>query len=262
MRVPLVLNRRTGTAPVLVHAPGTDRESPWWLPIRRRVFEEPGRHEVPPGLALLTYNSGHPNEILSRRGHGLGWFERSLEQAGLPYVVLGQGLRSEWRNRLKLELTLDFLRRTAAQMVLGADSSDVLLVGDPARLVARLSTTPDRVLFNAEKRPWPREAREVFRFERTVARGPFRYLNSGLWLGRREPLIAAFECAARWAGRLTAKPDSDQICWKYAYRELYPAIEVDTTCSVFQCLNDVGPELEVAGVRWPRLSWLTGRLPQ
>lgn len=259
---PRIVNRVHRTLPAIVHAPGTSDESPWWPSIRRRVMAGTSRFDLPTGLAIITWNSGSPNAIVSRRGHPLGTFERSLDHRGLPYTVLGRDRGSEWTNRMKLDLTLEFLAGTQAELILGADSSDVLLILPPAVIVARFNQQPAPVLFNAEKNPWPREAAPIFPFERMVAPRPFHYLNSGLWIGRRQALIEAFTEARRWADRLTAKPDSDQICWKYAYRELHPQVGIDARCAVFQCLNQVRTEIEVDGLRWPRLSWLTGRRPE
>jgi hypothetical protein len=259
---PFVTNRIYRSRPLAVHAPGTERESPWWAPIRTRLFNRAARYHLPDGVAIVTFNSGGANSILERRGHTLGWFERSLDHLGLAYTVLGTGIGTRWANRMKLDLALGFLAGTRAEIVLGGDSSDVLLIGDPGTLVERFRRQGAAVLFNAETRAWPREAREVTSFEHRVAKRPFRYLNSGLWIGRRAALIEAFTAARRWADRLSVKPDSDQICWKYAYRDLHPVVQIDDRCALFQCLNDVGRGLELADRRWPRLAWLTGRRPQ
>jgi hypothetical protein len=249
---PLVYNRAHRTTPGLVHAPGKLEESPWWNPVKQAVFATNAGYGGCESLAIVTWNSGAPDPILSVRGHTLGWFERSLAHFGVPHVVLGGDIGAAWNNRMKLDLTIEFLARSNREFVLGGDSSDVLLVADPRTMVDACRRHGARVLFNAEKHQWPREARETARFERRVSRGPFRYLNSGLWIGRREDCLRAFQSARRWADQLTAHLRSDQICWKYAYRELYPAIQVDWQCRVFQNLNRVDREIEVRGQSLPR----------
>jgi hypothetical protein len=258
----VVHNRIYDTWPAAVHAPGKLEQSPWWEPIRRRVFAAPTPKSSAATLAIVTWNSGAANPLFVRSGHTLGWFERSVARWGLPCTVLGRELGAAWSNRMKLDLTLEFLTTTSADVVLGADSSDALLIADPAVLVDRFAQQPAGVLFNAEINPWPPETEEIARFEAQAAPAPFCHLNAGLWIGRRAALLEGFMAARRWADRITARPRSDQICWKHAYRELHPLIQIDARCTLFQCLNQVREEIDVEGRRWPRLSWLTRRLPQ
>jgi hypothetical protein len=253
---PLVRNRLYGTAPGLVHAPGRLDESPWWSHLARRVSAASHRYHDCAGLEIVTWNSGSPNAVLAVRGHGLGLLEQSLDRLGVGYAVLGAGTGSRWTNRMKLELTLEHLGRSTAEFVLGADSSDALLVAEPASVLRAFLDHSAPVLFNAEKNPWPRELKDIARFERQVAPRPFRHLNSGLWIGKRAALIEAFRAATRWAARLGTHPASDQVCWKHAYRELYPTLQVDARCACFQTLNLVRREIQVDGRSWPRLPWL------
>ncbi|MGE0551878.1 MAG: glycosyltransferase domain-containing protein [Gemmatimonadales bacterium] len=255
---PLIRNRRHGTTPGLVHAPGRAGESPWWPRIEERVLSASHRYRPRDGLEIVTWNSGRPNSILSVRGHRLGTLEASLDRFGIPYTVLGGSVGDRWTNRMKLELTLDHLRRSAAELILGADSADVLLVDDPGRIVDAFAGQPARVLFNAEKNPWPRQLADVASFERQVAPAPFRHLNSGLWIGYREALIEAFGHALAAAGS-SEVPGSDQACWKQVYRERYPAIQVDARCRCFQTLNLVRREIVVDGERWPLFAWARPR---
>jgi hypothetical protein len=255
--LPLLHNRIHQTNPILVHAPGKLEESPWWEAVKQRVFENRRVAQGTNELAIITWNSGAPNRTLAVRGHTLGWFERSLDHSAVSYTVLGGDVGTGWTNRLKLDLTLDFLGRTTAQFILGGDSSDVLLVGDPARALAEFLRQDAGVLFNAEKNPWPKQLADVKRFERRVALAPFYHLNAGLWIGRREALIRAFTTAKRWAGQVEGEGwrASEQVCWKLAYRELYPEVQVDDRCRIFQTLIGVRREVTIAGQRWPLFPW-------
>jgi hypothetical protein len=238
----------------LVHAPGKLHESPWWEPVQTAVFGSTATYISPPSLGIVTWNSGAPDSILSVRGHTLGWFERSVAHIGLEATVLGGDIGSAWTNRHKLDLTIDFLSHTTHRYVLGADSSDALLVGDPHAMLERYLRLGAPMLFNAEKNFWPPELGDLRAFEDRIGRGPFRYLNSGAWLGRREACLEAFRAAKRWAERLAERPTSDQICWKHAYRELHPMIAVDDGCAVFQNLNRVRREIRVQGQSLPLLT--------
>jgi hypothetical protein len=253
---PLVRNLKHQTFPALVHAPGRLRESPWWRPIERRVLAARHRYSPCPELSLVTWNSGGFGAGFEGRGHRLGRFERSVELRGLPVSVLGGGIGSAWTNRMKLDLTIAFLERSAAELVLGADSADALLVGDPAAIVAAYCRQESAVLFNAEINPWPPELAEIAEFERRVAPAPFCHLNAGAWIGRRDAVLEAFRAARRWSERSPIRPRSDQACWKQVYRELHPMIGIDARCEAFQTLNGVRREIEVDGSASPRLAGL------
>jgi hypothetical protein len=244
---PLVYNRVYATYPGVVHAPGRLKESPRWERLKQAVFATQRSYGECESLAIITWNSGAPDPTLSVRGHTLGWFERSLAHFGVPCVVLGSDIGGAWNNRMKLDLTIEFLAQSTREFVLGGDSSDVLLVADPRSILAAYRHQDVKVLFNAEKNDWPRDDATIKQFEHRVNRGPFRYLNAGLWIGRREDCLRAFQVARRWADRLTAHPKSEQFCWKYAYRELYPDVQADWRCAVFQCLNQVRGEISVRG---------------
>ncbi len=251
----MVENRLYGTRPIAVHAPGRLEESPWWETVKDRVFGNRLTIQRPESLAILTWNSGAVNPTLGVRGHTLGWFERSLDHVGISYTVLGNGIGATWTNRLKLDLTLDFLEQTRSEYVLGADSSDALLVGDPGLAIAELQRRGAEVIFNAEKNCWPAKLTEIRSFERRVAGAPFRYLNSGLFVGTRLGLLRAFESARKWGHGLEGWPGSDQVCWKHTYRDLHPAVCVDDQCRIFQTLNRVRREIAVAGRGWSILGW-------
>jgi hypothetical protein len=257
---PLVYNRVHRTCPALVHAPGKLEESPWWNALKEEVFSTRDTYSECESLAIVTWNSGAPNQFTTARGHSLGWFERSLAHFGVQYTVLGSGIGDRWINRMKMDLTIEFLANSDRELVLGADSSDVLLVADPRRIVEAYRQQEAEVLFNAEKKSWPPELKEMRRFERRVTRGPFRFFNSGVWIGRREACLRAFSAAKRWAEQLKVRPNSDQICWKHAYQELYPAVQVDWRCTAFQNLNQVRREIEVRGRRLPRSSGIFCRM--
>jgi len=149
----------------VVHAPGKLHESPWWEPVKTAVFASTATYTSPPSLAIVTWNSGAPDAILSVRGHTLGWFERSVAHVGLEATVLGGDIGSAWTNRHKLDLTIDLLSHTTHRYVLGADSSDALLVGDPHAMLEQYLRLDVPMLFNAEKNFWPPELRSLREFE-------------------------------------------------------------------------------------------------
>lgn len=247
----MLFNTLHRTYPCLVHAPGKLVESPWWEIIKEQVFATQRAYDLDDSLDIITWNSGAPDSILRVRGHTLGWFEKSLTHAGVRHTVLGTEVGAAWTNRMKLDLTIEFLTRSSAAFVLGGDSSDVLLIGDPRVALEHFVRQDAQMLFNAEKNFWPPELRRLRRFEDRVGEKPFGYFNSGLWIGTRQTCLEAFRVAKQWSDRLKSRPTSDQMCWKYAYRDLYPAIKADYGCEIFQNLNRVIDEIEVNGAGLP-----------
>jgi hypothetical protein len=247
----MLFNTVYHTHPCVVHAPGKLAESPWWDIIKEQVFALKRAYARDDSLEIITWNSGAPDPILSVRGHTLGWFEKSLTHAGVRHAVLGRDIGAGWTNRRKLDLTIEFLTRSRAAFILGGDSSDVLLISDPRVLLERFVQQDAGMVFNAEKNFWPPELRSLRRFENRVGQKPFGYFNSGLWIGRREACLRAFRVAKSWSDKLESRPTSDQICWKHAYRDLYPTVKADHSCEIFQSLNRVSAEIEVNGKGLP-----------
>ncbi len=75
-------------------------------------------YEACDGLAIITWNSGSPNSVMAFRGHTLGWFERCLAHFGVQHTVLGVQIGSAWTNRMKIDLTIDFLATSDRELVL------------------------------------------------------------------------------------------------------------------------------------------------
>ena len=249
-----VRNTVFDTRPLVIHAPQA-ADCPWWEILLAEVFAAERRYTKPDDLVILTWNSGAANADLAVRGHALGWFERSLEHVGLPYHVLGAGIGSAWTNRMKLDLTIEFLENTDAPFVFAADSTDVALIGDPGEILRRFLSRESGIVFNGEKNCWPADFPDLQRWEEEVGQPPFRYFNAGVWIGTREAGLAAYRTARSRAEELGSYPTSDQVCLKHAYRELYPAVVVDHRCEMFQNINRVRDEIEVRGRGLP--SWST-----
>ncbi|MFL6277586.1 MAG: glycosyltransferase domain-containing protein [Blastocatellia bacterium] len=229
----MLRNIQYDTTPIVIHSPG---------PIRRRLF-----HQVKSGvlssprpvktgdldITIFTWNN-KPQK---------GCFERSLEALGLDYIVLGKEV-AEWRNVVKIALNHEFLKRVQTTYVMAADSSDVVLLGDPRRLVERMEALPGcRMLFNAERNHYPGRCRSK-KFEQQVfkqsTRGAvlnggkdFCYLNSGAWVARTD------FCRSLHEEALHVKPPlsrSDQGVYKLLYKRHYPSIQIDHDCQVFLTL--------------------------
>ena len=237
MRVPLILNKRFGTYPMLVHASGKSEQLPLWPSVLRASEEWRIDTRVDPNLSIITFNNGGQINHEDKR---LGLFEESLRRNGVSDVtVLGSGI-TDWKNNLKIKLLIDHLAAGKAKdYVLLADSADVILANDLGPIVETFKTFGCRALFNAERRNWPADLPP---FEQDVAPGElFPFLNSGVWIAEAS---FAREIAEYCAGLTIEKHGkSDQARYKIAYRHFYPMMRVDHHCVLFQNINRVDTDI-------------------
>jgi hypothetical protein len=226
-------NRLFGSHPLVVHCPGALPED--WTHLCDEVFAAPPRRCSVEDLTIVTWNVG------TGGGKPVGTLERSLRRLDVDPVVLGAGTTS-WRNILKLRLTAEALARVTTPFVAGFDSSDVLVLDDPALLVERFRAhfTCD-LLFNATGPPcWP-VLPEFIHFESTrpaaaLARGR-HWLNAGTWIGRTDFCRRFFSALAE-APPVRGFEASEQAVVKQAWPRWYPRVQLDYGCSLLQWFKE------------------------
>jgi hypothetical protein len=232
-------NIEHNTTPILIHNNGPYRRR-FFYHMRPRVISSERRFKANnPDITILTWNN-KPKK---------GCFEQSLSSLGLNYFVLGKKVL-EWRNIIKIALNHEFLKRVDTPYVMAADSRDVILLGCPSRIIERLESLPGcSMLFNAERNHYPyrchTKAFEKAIFEQSTKKRlgseskPFRYLNSGVWVGKTE------FCRTVHKEALEVRPPlsrDDQGVYKLLYKRYYPRIQIDHDCEVFQTLWMTKPE--------------------
>lgn len=253
--------------PIIYHnAGGTDRRfrgTLYFDVIERQFFQEKLRFKRPENLEIVLCHNYRDKPVA----------QRSLEHLGIfDYVVLGQNIHP-WTNFLKIDLILDHLRnRCKTEYVLHIDAGDVLVTGDLAEVLKRFTREFEcDALFNAEKmsspgmrlrkvavgrrkriasgRPGPipwipedfEKVRRIEEFEKSIYAAPFRHLNSGCYIGRRQPLIDFLEEVVSLKGfAITGYlEDDDQVLVREVHRRRYPQFQIDTRCRIFQCLYQI-----------------------
>ena len=150
---------------------------------------------------------------------------------------------------MKLELNIRALKTIQTEYVIGADSSDAVLVKPLANIIDAFLTFQSQLVFNAENDLWPQNPNtitDVWRKEQVAAStyGPFRFLNSGLWMGRREFCIEFFRACMNAdilslvnTHQLKAYSlDSDQTRAHYSFGKFPGQVKMDCECKLFQNL--------------------------
>jgi hypothetical protein len=238
----MVVNLLFNTTPVVIHAQGSHAYKPYWQPIKEKFFASPRRGLGPvPDLTILTWNNGH---------EAMGILERSLDHLGVPCVVLGRGVRDWVNSRDKPRLTAAALDSVETKYVMGVDSRDAIVLGDPREIVARFERRFScEMLYSADRLNWP-NLDEFKRFEESVpeaAVSDFRFLNGGMWIGRT-PFCREFFAAALERQPVSSAPDSEQGILKQLFPVYYPRVQLDYRCQLFQNLGLVHRKiLEIDG---------------
>ena len=224
----MVVNRRFGTRPLIIHAHGPLNHKPSWPRIREAVFSHRRKCTgANPHLTLLTCNNG---------AAGMGLFERSAEALGLPCMVRGAGI-SPWVNsEHKPAVIRAALDEIDTEYVLYADSRDAVILRDPRAALERFAQWDGcQLLFGGDRISWP-ALREFRKFELSIPGAretEFHFLNGGAWIGRTE-FCRAFFSAVAAAGPQPEAPDSEQGILRRCFPAFYPGMRIDYRCEIIQ----------------------------
>lgn len=228
-------NLVTHSSPQIIHAPGFAHAKPklWhdvnriWPTLSKKSFK------VDPRLAIVTWNNAQDSLV-----------EQSLRHNGVDCFVVGREY-PEWNNLRKFDLVAEFCTKTTAEYVIGLDSFDVVFFGDPNRCLDRFLGMGLDLVFNAELVFYPKWPfayyQEAELYQRQVSPGPFCFLNSGAWMGRREFCREFFSICSTiklWTlYDMTAFPlvkNCDQSAIHGVARRFPGRVGVDHGCQIFQ----------------------------
>jgi SAM-dependent methyltransferase len=232
---PILYNKATKSYPLIAHAPGGNhtRTEYLWNDINKIVFSLPKEKlGCPPELTIFTCSN------LDQ-----GPFEKSCEHLGIPYTVLGQNISPKnWKNIVKFQLISDFLTKVKTKYILFCDSSDVVMLGDPDKILEKyLQNFQSLLLFGAEQGRYPAypDAPQNYREQELISqkRSKYEFLNSGLWIGHTDYIKDLIFPWIMNQEPNKAAPGSDQAVYARAYTKFYPCVELDFDCKIFQNLN-------------------------
>jgi len=250
----IATNRCTGTSPTVIHAQGLNqpRLSDYFNKLLTIFL-----HTDPPpcncqNLTVLTVTNYHT----------IGSLEKSVRHLRLPdtnWMMLDGG--RDFQLHHKIAIILNSLPDIHTEYILFADSHDVLVLDlDP--IIDRFNKVGCEMLFNSEPFFWPTRADysrvEVSNPRPTVMPAVFdptledrlgrdhvhRYLNSGVWIARKEflnwllpkYLESPLNDLRFWhSGRIQSQ---DQIHYRHAFQQYHNKIGLDYTAELFQTLKE------------------------
>lgn len=189
---------------------------------------------------------GLPLEIVTVSTHSGRFFEAfraSALETGHTLVVLGEGL--QWKGYgMKLGLLQRHLEslRSSPRLVLFADAHDSLILHGPDRILERYAALGWPLLFSAERYSWPDDWKAAYY---PPAEHPWKYLNSGGFLGRSDQILQFLEAHAN----LISDTYDDQRFWtdiffadRFVHRK--GLVGLDTGSALFQTLCGSLQDLE------------------
>lgn len=244
------------SSPSIIHAQGSIEHNLLWHNLLKKIQNAPVQQSEPLNeeLSIITYNSryvrddgwNYPNKTL-------GNAEMSMNKLSVPFIVLGQNTK-KWQNTLKLTLAKTFLENSKKKYVLSLDSSDVLVLKNPNKVLNFFKTQPCKMLFNAEICPFmtgvmPDKWRK---YEETQSNETFRYLNAGVWIAEKEYAIEFLETCINL--NVQEMIENKQIPTNALHSEQVrikcvalnnPNVMLDYKCQVFQTLFGINDYLKL-----------------
>ena len=148
------------------------------------------RFQRPGNLDIITCHNYPTRSLL----------EQSLDYLGIQgYTVLKECFNGPWRNTFKLKWLLTYLEEfpDGPENVLFCDADDAILAGDPVKILSVFQGKKCKLLFMStsfmggyacmpEIKQWTDQIR------------PGRYLNSGVYIGKRDYLRTVLKAASAY----------------------------------------------------------------
>ncbi len=209
------------TSPLIVHNPLMDIEGAW--PLWHQIITDPLPNKCvkPEDLTIVTWNNSEYESLL----------EKQLKSLNISFICLGKGI--QWTsNRLKPLTLLENKDKLNTKYVLGLDAFDVVIVDTLQNIISKFKDTKSKLLYNATATVYP-DVKEHQIIEEKLCQGPFRYFNSGMFIGETDYLISVLN-SIDYKEKLHVK--SDQYLIRGLYHKFYPDIQIDWSCKIFQIM--------------------------
>lgn len=231
-------NYKHNTYPYILHFNGSSRRYKKELNfLRSEKFYFSGN--VPENCEIISYASGNmnlENTLLYLSG----------KMNNIPIKFLGRDFFPEkWNNYMKIKGYYDYLKTTKKEYILGLDVSDTYIARPPKEIFEKFIKSKEKVIFNAEGNLFCKVYIKGRRLGRNHLRSyfkesfkpPFCYLNSGVFIGKREYLISLFK---EWyelfqEEGLSTKCDQSLLIYGFCNNKFKTTMSMDDKCEYFQC---------------------------
>lgn len=221
----MIINSRFNTAPVIIHNPGGNI---FFKDIINSLFSVEIKKVVNNDkVSFITWNNKKEKGIL----------EKSLDLFGINYSVLGKNVE-HWKNLIKVDLTLDFLKECKTEYVVGVDSFDAVFVDNPNFVLEKYfeNYREHDMVFNSSLFDF-QQSKEFFdMWEKLNYKYRQRFVNAGVWIGKTKFCLEFFDSIKKSYGENPVS-DSEQFYLRPKFKEYHPRCVTDDTCIMFQNLN-------------------------
>lgn len=165
---------------------------------------------------------------------------RSCELYNVPLVTYGAG---GWPGytRAKIVDAAHFLISREEPFAMYVDGRDTFLLNSAPEILEKYQRIGSPVVIAGEKTCWPDAALGThYPYPKPpFHNSPWRFINSGGWIGGRYAIIEALRIARSYEN--TWQSD-DQRCWTEAYLRggIRSFTTIDAGCQIFQCMGGIG----------------------
>lgn len=224
----------SGSEPLVLHKNGEAGHRIW---DQAQFCFRPQKQQLPCDLTIITWNSRDRK----------GCLEKSLDELGLPYISLWA---DNWKTSMKIALNVSALKFINTEYTMAIDSFDAMLLSSDSVIERFLSEDCD-ILFSGETNSYPRVP-HLTNFEDKLSDSPFRYLNSGGWIGNTQFCRQYFEKCDVADPTSFYRHDNREIVWnddqgrtRLVFQTMFPRAKIDYRCNIFQCLYGVTDEVKL-----------------
>lgn len=171
-------------------------------------------------LLVLTANYDPPEAIRYLRS--------SCEKREVPLLVFGGDGPWPGHVETKLKKALEVIKKRSDKVIMWSDGHDSFITAQPSEILSRFYEMGRFIVLSAETNCFP-DAHVATRYPPSET--PWRYVNTGGWIGKREALIDALEwmCARDWK--------DDQEAWTRYFLENQLSVALDCYCRIFQTMG-------------------------
>jgi hypothetical protein len=248
----MIIKSRYKTYPLVVHAPDWEKNKFW--PNLVRLFCKENQVIASADLTIVTWNNLHE-----------GVFEKSLRLKNVPFTLKGSS-DVTWSNYNKFKYNIEVAKTCGTKYLMGCDSHDVILTGDPIEIVKRFEQMECKMLFNCEKHFYPNLSEPILQgwksFQKKVSESKYQFLNAGIWIGETNFCLEFFQRAnqIRVYDLFDCEPyeylkessiGCDQSSLHHIFSEYYPEVMLDYGCEIF--FNISLPEEDELTIELPML---------